>query len=140
MHDVIIRGAVADDAPALARLAGELGYPSTAEEIRARFVALGSEHAVFVATEDDAVIGWIHMSAVLSVVSDPRAQIRALVVAETHRGGGIGARLVAAGESWARARGLGEIHVYTNVTRERTHRFYERLGFVLKKNSRIYVK
>ena len=136
-----IREAEPADMAAIANLAGQLGYPSSAQEIAMRLAALARpEHAFFVAVDEEAVVGFIHMSAVASVVSDPLAQIRALVVAETHRSRGIGARLVAAGESWASDQGLTRLRVHTNVTRERTHRFYEALGYTLQKTSRIYEK
>ena len=61
--------------------------------------------------------------------SDPDAEIRGLVVDEEARSGGLGQKLVEAAESWARERGHNWMSVRSNVIRERTHRFYERLGY-----------
>ena len=47
-----------------------------------------------------------------------------------HRSAGIGAALVEAAEAWARERGATAIIVRSRSTRERAHRFYERIGYV----------
>jgi len=59
-----IRPAQPEDAPALAALAGQLGYPTTPEKMMARLQALAEDdhQAVFVAVEADGqVVGWVHV-------------------------------------------------------------------------------
>ena len=135
-----IRSARAEDAEALARLAGELGYPSTADEILARFAALPAGDEVLVAESDGGLDAWMHLGIVVSLESGPFAEIRGLVVTESRRSTGIGASLIRAAEEWARTRNVARLRVRTNVTRKRTHVFYERCGFVLKKEQRAYEK
>lgn len=94
----MIRRAETGDAAALARLAGELGYPSTAEEIVARLAMLSGNDEVLVAEHDDEVEAWIHVAVVHSLESGVVAQICDLVVTESRRGSGIGATLVRATE------------------------------------------
>ena len=48
-------------------------------------------------------------------------------------GAGIGSRLVDAAERWAIRRGLARMRVRSNTVRERAHRFYARLGYVVVK-------
>jgi hypothetical protein len=55
----MIRAARSDDADALARLAGELGYPSTADDMRSRMSRLSNNDAVLVAESDGVVEAWI---------------------------------------------------------------------------------
>ena len=129
-----IRPAELADSPTLAILATQLGYPSTPEQIAARLadVLPRPENAVLVAeaeTPDDQVIGWIHVAGHHGIETDPFAQILALVVDEQNRGGGTGAALVEAASAWAGRSGFRTLRVRSNVVRERTHRFYERLGF-----------
>ena len=131
------------DSTDIARLAGELGYPSTPEQIRERFAAFGgaSHQATFVAEiSGEAVIGWIHLSEERSLVSEPRAEITGLVVESRSRGRGAGGLLVKRGEEWARQRGLATMGVRSNVIRERTHAFYARLGYVETKTQRAFRK
>jgi GNAT superfamily N-acetyltransferase len=140
---IAVRPAKERDFTDIARLAGELGYPSTPEQIRERFAAFGgtSHHATFVAEiNGEAVIGWIHLCEERSVVAEPRAEITGLVVESSLRGRGAGGLLVRRGEEWARQRGLDTIGVRSNVIRERTHTFYARLGYVETKAQKVFRK
>lgn len=137
-----IRLATLEDAPAIASLAGELGYPTNAAEMRTRLAALlqSEDSAVFVGVAGVAVIGWANVAAVRLVESEPYAELRGLVVASALRSRGVGARLLHAAEEWARARGLVRIRVRSNVTRERTHAFYERHGYTITKSQKVFDK
>ena len=138
-----IRSAEDRDVTTLARLAGELGYPSTPEQVRERFdnIKAAPHQATFVAvTNADAVIGWIQLSEARSLESEPRAEITGLVVDSNFRGGGAGSLLVQRGEEWARQRGLVVIGVRSNIIRERTHLFYERLGYAVTKTQKVFRK
>ena len=138
-----IRVATARDASAIARLAGELNYPSTPEQMRDRLAAMENDpcHATFVAAiRGDEVVGWIHMSQVHSLTSEPRAEIVNLIVDSRYRSAGTGRLLVERGEEWARERGLTVVGVRSNVIRERAHAFYLRLGYTIAKSQRIFRK
>jgi GNAT superfamily N-acetyltransferase len=63
-----------------------------------------------------------------------------LVVDESVRSRGIGARLLERGEAWAQERGCRTMLVGTRITRERAHRFYERQGYDLLKTSHFFEK
>lgn len=142
MHDIIVRRAMREDNDAIAALAGELGYPSTPEEMRPRLdeLLIADTEAVFVAVDADQVIGWVQVGVTMSLESGDFAEIRGLVVAESHRSRGAGAHLVAAAEKWAASRGLVRVRVRSNVIRERTHRFYERLGYTIRKSQKAFEK
>ena len=132
-----IRLMVSEDAPEVARLATQLGYPSTPEQITKRWEAIrGVSDAVALVATDPAgnVVGWIHVFATRMLESDPYAEIGGLVVDETARGLGIGATLVSAGEGWARERGYPAVRVRSNVTRTEAHEFYKRLGYEVQKS------
>jgi GNAT superfamily N-acetyltransferase len=62
------------------------------------------------------------------------------VVDEARRGGGLGAKLVAAADEWAAGHGFRTLRVRSNVVRERTHRFYERLGFARIKSQVVFAR
>lgn len=138
-----IRPAQHEDAPVIAALAGQLGYPTPPEKARARLKALAEDdrHAVFVAVEaDGGVVGWIHVYLCPLVIADLEAEIGGLVVDQAHRSQGIGARLVHAAEDWARSRGCQGLTVRANVVRQRAHAFYQRLGFREVKLQRVFHK
>jgi GNAT superfamily N-acetyltransferase len=137
-----VRPARTEDAPALAVLAGQLGYPTSSEELSARLpeVAANPDAVILVAGERDDVRGWIHVELKRSLLAPLAAQVMGLVVDERRRSEGIGAALLAAGEAWARERGCRSMLVGTRVTRERAHRFYRRAGYDLLKTSHFFEK
>lgn len=109
---VSIRAARSDDAPQLARLAGELGYPTEADEMRLRLeaITLRSDHAVFVAEHGapapgrpsfstgrsrGPLLGWIHVARGISLESGETAEILGLVVDRGARRDGVGRRSLA---------------------------------------------
>ena len=130
------------DAPALAALAGELGYPTSAEALLGRLAALHpTDAAVIVSTDaDDVPMGWCHVEMRRTLVEPISAMILGLVVGEGHQSAGIGAELLAAAEQWARARGCRRLVVATRITRERAHRFYAREGYEVSKTSYLLTK
>lgn len=139
---VSIRQAKVSDAASLARLATQLGYPTTPAEAerRAERVLSRHDHRVLVAVEDGEVVGWIHVATSITLESDPSAEIAGLVVDERVRGRGIGAHLIAEAEAWAAGQGYGLMRVRSNVKRNRARRFYERSGYVVTKRQRNFEK
>jgi GNAT superfamily N-acetyltransferase len=134
--DVRIRAMTPADVPAVARLAGQLGYPSTEEQVARRFEAvtgLGSGGVYVAAAEADGVVGWIYVALQVTIEGDPGAEVWGLVVDEAHRGRGIGRLLMGHAEEWARERGFRDVSLRTNIIREDTHRFYQSLGYEVVK-------
>lgn len=139
---VRVRPPLPGDAPALAALAGELGYPTTAEALLGRLASLHpTDAAVIVSTDaDDVPTGWCHVEMRRTLVEPMSALIAGLVIGEGHRSAGIGAALLGAAEAWATARGCRRMVVATRVTRERAHRFYAREGYEVSKTSYFLTK
>jgi GNAT superfamily N-acetyltransferase len=127
----------AADAERVAALSGELGYPSTAEEIEARLRAIEArpEARAFVAADaQGAILGWVHVYGRYHLESDRTAEIGGLVVASECRSRGVGRALMGAAESWAREHGFAQVRLGSNVQRADAHRFYERLGYTVSKS------
>lgn len=131
----------------MAALSGELGYPSNERDLAARLAALGDErnYAVFVAESTDGedaarVAGWIGVYLFRAVEVATFAEISGLVVGAEVRSRGVGRRLVAAAEAWARERGCEVLSVRCNVIRERAHGFYAANGFEHVKTQKTFRK
>jgi len=142
-NNLKIRRAKSADARRIAELAGELGYPATAAQIRERLRGIrpASQHAVLVAESlNGGVIGWLHVSREPLLEVEIRAEVNGLVVAEGQRSAGAGARLLAAAEDWARARGCKSMSVRSNVIRGRAHKFYQRNGYEHYKTQKSFRK
>jgi N-acetylglutamate synthase-like GNAT family acetyltransferase len=140
--ELIIRQAKRDDAARIAELSGTLGYPVTAEVMAERLGRMlpMETHTVFVAEISGTIVGWTHGAEQELLEMGLRCEIVGLVVAEGQRGLGTGRRLVEAIEQWARARGLAQIFVRSNVIRPESHQFYERIGYERYKTQHAYRK
>ena len=140
--EVKIRRARSSDSPRLAVLAGELGYPTAANDMKARLnrVLRATNHIVLVAEKDSNVIGWVHFSVSYLLESPLFAEINGLIVAEGQRSASAGAKLLDAGEKWARKKKCVWISVRSNVIRARAHDFYQRQGYEHYKTSKAFRK
>ncbi len=141
-HSLKIRRAKAADVPRIAELSGELGYPTSVQEMRQRFgrIEPPSRHAVFVAEFENMVVGWIHVSITPLLEVARRAEVNGLIVAEHHRSLGAGAKLLDAAEVWARGKECQGMSVRSNVIRDRAHAFYERQGYTHFKTQKAFRK
>ena len=90
-------------------------------------------HLLLVAEHEHGVCGWLHGYIRPLLESDPALEIGGLVVAETARGQGIGAQLLAAAENWARQQGLTLVTLRSHEQRSDAHRFYQRQGYHVAK-------
>jgi GNAT superfamily N-acetyltransferase len=130
-----IRSAGTSDAPAVARLASELGVATDAAEAARRLAAIGTDVAqiALVAEVDGEVVGWVHVVESTSLQSGTLVEIRGLVVAANARRSGVGRALVAAAEAWASGRGHETIRVRTDVFRDDARAFYLGVGYEERK-------
>lgn len=140
---LVIRRARSADAPRIAELSGELGYPATAKDIskRIRKLKAAAPNALFVAASPDAgVVGWTHVSVTHLVESGTRAELHSLIVADGQRRLGTGSQLLAVAEAWARKHGCPSMSVRSNVVRDRAHAFYQREGYQHYKTQKAFRK
>jgi GNAT superfamily N-acetyltransferase len=127
-----LRYATLADAPALAQLITQLGYPTNLDQMRARLCPLLSDpvYHTIVAEIDGAVVGMIGLRIDRGHEYDGvQGRIVALVADSKFRGTGVGKALVREAERWSRERGAHKIMVNTANHRTHTHEFYRRLGF-----------
>jgi GNAT superfamily N-acetyltransferase len=136
------RPACAADAAEIARLSGELGYPTDSQAMAARLAQLLGDprQCVRVLDAEGGLAGWISAERRLSLETGERVEITGLVVDGGARRGGAGQALVAAAEAWATEQGIGIVAVRSNVQRPASHPFYEALGYVRKKSQHVYVR
>lgn len=119
------------DIPAVTALLAQLGYELAERVVRERLACVNTDpaHRARVAEVDGKVVGLLHVFERPALEKPCEAVIQALVVDAGLRGGGVGASLMRDAESWARARGLPSVSLYTGIAREPAHAFYERLGY-----------
>jgi N-acetylglutamate synthase-like GNAT family acetyltransferase len=129
---VTIRSAELTDAPRIAELLTELGYPADAGTVRQRLTYWLRDQAsrVLVADLDGRVVGCVSLHAIPYLEHTGRwLRIESLVVEAGRRRGGAGRALVDAAERLARQWGCVLIEVTSKRSRADAHAFYRRLGF-----------
>ena len=139
----LIRGATEEDAEMLGRLSVTLGYGTEQEAVpgRLRAILASDSNLVVVAADPTGrVVGWLQAQAVCRLQTGPKVEITGLLVDPEVRRHGVGRRLVAEAERWARGRSVDGMVVRSNVARVDSHRFYPALGFDLSKRQAVYQK
>ncbi len=140
---MLIRQAQLSDAPELALLTTQLGYPASEKTIRDRLERILShaENALFVAEgPDHEVAGWIHGFLCQLLESRYRVEIGGLIVGERFRRKGVGQQLVKTIGEWAAEQGASELSVRCREERPEAHEFYQALAFRYVKTQRSFRK
>jgi GNAT superfamily N-acetyltransferase len=143
MSRYYIRHAREQDCAEVARLAGQLGYPVSADAMRTRLQRLlaSPSDVVFAAeSADGGLIGWIHGVLSQFLESDLRVEIGGLIVDERFHRQGVGCDLVERVESWAVEHGVAQALVRCRTTRAGAHLFYESLGYSRTKTQIVFRK
>ena len=100
----------------------------------------GANNMVLVAREGERLVGYAQIIACDELGFNRFYEVAALLVAKTERSRGIGRMLMERVEAIARANGIREIKLSSQVFRSRAHVFYEGLGFEFYKISKFYAK
>ncbi len=139
-----IRPIRANDAPFLAGLLAQLGYPSELDVVVSRLASLlnspTQQVLVAVPADDSRIDGYVGVERRLTLVEGERVEITGLVVDSSARRSGVGRALMRAAEQWAVQRGVAIVVVRSNVMRPESHPFYEALGYQRMKTSHTYHK
>ncbi len=130
--EIEIRPAVLGDCEALARLnREEMGYDYPADQMKSQLEKLLSDgkNGIFVAEAAGEVVGYVHLTDYDLLYADHMKNIMGIAVASSHRRMGIGKKLLAAAEEWARESGAAGVRLVSGETRIGAHAFYRSLGY-----------
>jgi ribosomal protein S18 acetylase RimI-like enzyme len=125
------RVARATDAPAIAALFTDEGFPAGPSDIRSRLTHFGSPHSrVVVAEHEGALLGFIAVHAMPRFEHDDRIlRILALVVDAGARERGVGRALMAEAERIGTELGAAFVEVTAGFHRPEARHLYESLGY-----------
>lgn len=127
-----LRAATQDDAAAVARLLGALGYPCSAADAADRIdaIARDARQVMLVADGDDDLSALLALDFMYYLpLGRTTCRITALVVATDYRGRGIGRLLIREAERRAWAADAARIEVTSAEQREEAHAFYRAVGY-----------
>ncbi len=127
-------------ANAISLLSHQLGYKSDGNETLNQLekIIANKDNCVFIATQNQIIVGWIHAFYTIRVETQPFVEVAGLVVHEEYRKQQIGKHLIEAVSVWAIPFHCNKIIVRCNEIRSETHKFYQNLGFALKKKQFIF--
>jgi GNAT superfamily N-acetyltransferase len=129
---VATRPASVADAPAIAGLLEELGYPTDSASAAARIAGFADDSGstVVIAARAGVVCGLATVHLIPLFHRDGAlARITSFVVERSAQRSGVGSALLAACEAYARSHGAGRIEVTSGDRRAEAHAFYEARGF-----------
>jgi GNAT superfamily N-acetyltransferase len=143
LEPICIRLATLADAPGIASLSAQLGYPADPAEVLPfqSLILQDPDHVVFVAESlTGAVCGWVHVFLSRRLFMPPFAELGGIVVDEASQRLGIGRALLRRAEAWAAQSGCAFLRIRSNTLRLGAHEFYQRMGYTASKSQRVYDK
>jgi GNAT superfamily N-acetyltransferase len=127
-----LRGATVSDSAPIAALVTQLGYPTTAPDMKGRLERLLShpEHAMVVAEASGDIVGMVAAQVGYGLeFNGTCGRITGLVVDSRWRGHGVGRILMEHMEVWCRDHGAHSLILTSGNHRVDAHKFYERIGY-----------
>ncbi len=132
MAEGTIREARTEDAQALARLnREEMGYDYPPDKTKEKLSLLleSGKDKILVAELGGAVVGYVHLNDYDVLYMDHMKNIMGIAVSSSCRRMGIGGKLLAAAEGWARETGAEGVRLVSGESRTGAHAFYRSVGY-----------
>lgn len=110
-------------------LLSEVGIRTSLADIHSRIAALPRHDRILLALDGERLIGYAHLRITQDLLTNETAEVSSIVVRASERRQGVGRRLIAAAEAWARESGRARLLLRTDVIRTDAHAFYVAQGY-----------
>ncbi len=129
--EITVRPAQKEDCSEITHLTNQLGYPSTLEKICEimDLVLAHNDHQVFIAENENTIVGYIHLIQSMRIDSNPFVEIAAFIIDESSRSIGVGSSLIRESERWTSGLGIKDIRIRSNIIRQEAHNFFQKRGY-----------
>lgn len=132
-----IREATDVDISSLTKLMNELGYDTTMDEMKIRFINIQNhgDYKTYVASTGTQVVGMVGLTKNFCYEQNGiYVRILAIVISTHFRNLGLGSLLMAKSENWAREIGANRILLNCGNREDRkiAQRFYQEMGYQIK--------
>lgn len=118
-----------------------MGYECDEELVRMRLSELDStREAVFVAEDNGRIMGFVHVEKYNLLYFESMANILGLAVAQSDRRKGLGRKLMAEAECWAKDNGIYTMRLNSGADRTHAHSFYRAIGYNEEKQQLRFTK
>ena len=120
-----------------------LGYDISIEITKKQMEKLlinSDHHIIFVAEEEESVVGYVHAELYETLYSEPMLNVLALAINQNYQQRGIGKQLMQRIEQVANERSLIAVRLNSGETRLGAHKFYESIGYSSDKNQKRFLK
>ncbi|MER2174891.1 MAG: GNAT family N-acetyltransferase [Carnobacterium sp.] len=120
-----------------------LGYDISIEITKKQMERLlinPDHHIIFVAEEEEIVVGYVHAELYEALYSEPMLNVLALAINQNYQQRGIGKQLMQRIEQVASERNLIAVRLNSGETRLGAHKFYESIGYSSDKNQKRFLK
>ena len=120
----------------------ELGYLYEEEKVRKKikYIIENKKDIILVAYINNNIIGYIHGSEYELLYSDSLINILVFVVKESYRKNWVGTALIDKLEEIEIEKKYSGIRLVSGIDREDAHRFYERNGYIYRKEQKNFIK
>lgn len=119
----------------------DLGYICEKDLVKMRLTNLDHKReCVYVACEDNKVIGFVHVEVYEVLYAPSMANILGIAVSSEYRRQGIGKLLLSKAEEWAKCKGINMMRLNSGATRKEAHEFYRSMGYNDEKSQQRFIK
>ncbi|GAB6168054.1 GNAT family N-acetyltransferase [Clostridium carnis] len=137
-----IRECELEDYREICKLNKDFGYAYKEEIVlkRVKNILTNKRDIILVAQLNDDVIGYLHGSSYEALYSDLLVNILGFVVDEKFRSLGVGNELIKELEKWAKDNSFSGVRLISSYDSLEAHKFYEKHGYINRKNQKNYIK